>query len=132
MFLLDTDTIIYSLKGHAAVIRNLETHQLDPLGISAISLMELYCGAFKSDKVTANLAKVRYIENGFEILPIDASIAETFGMIKSSLESRGTPLDDFDLAIAASALTHNLTLVTNNEKHFRRVEGLKLANWTRS
>ncbi|MCF8079436.1 MAG: hypothetical protein K9K88_09175 [Desulfobacterales bacterium] len=52
-------------------------------------------------------------------------------MIKSDLEVQGTPLDDFDLAIAASALAYNLTLVSNNEKHFQRVEGLKLANWTR-
>jgi tRNA(fMet)-specific endonuclease VapC len=131
MYLLDTDTIIYSLKGNDPVIRNLKVHQMDPLKISAISLMELYYGAYKSQQATANLAKVRYIENAFDILPIDFSIAETFGMLKSGLESQGTPLDDFDLVIAAAALTHNLTLVTNNEKHFRRVEGLKLANWTK-
>ncbi len=129
MFLLDTDTIIYSLKGIDAVVRNLANHQRDPLKISVISLMELYYGAYKSQKTTANLAKVRRIENAFDILSVDFSIAETFGTIKSQLESQGTPLDDFDIAIAASALAHNLTLITNNEKHFRRVEGLKLDNW---
>ncbi len=129
MFLLDTDTIIYSLKGIDAVVRNLSNHQRDPLKISVISLMELYYGAYKSQKTTANLAKVRRIENAFDILSVDFSIAETFGTIKSQLESQGTPLDDFDIAIAASALAHNLTLITNNEKHFRRVEGLKLDNW---
>jgi predicted nucleic acid-binding protein len=51
-------------------------------------------------------------------------------MIKSDLESRGTPLDDFDLVIAATALAFNLTLVTNNEKHLQRVHGLRLENWT--
>jgi len=132
MFLLDTDTLIYSLKGHEAVVENLKIHQRDPLRISAISLMELYYGAYKSEKIAANLAKVRRIENAFEILPVDFSIAETFGMIKSNLEYQGTPLDDFDLAIAACALANNLTLVTNNERHFLRVEGLKLVNWTRA
>jgi predicted nucleic acid-binding protein len=63
---------------------------------------------------------------------VDFSVAETFGMIKSHLEFQGTPLDDFDLVIAASALANNLILVTNNEKHFRRVEGLELDNWNRS
>ena len=53
-------------------------------------------------------------------------------MIKSQLEFQGTPLDDFDFVIAASALAHNLILVTNNEKHFRRVEGLELDNWNRA
>ena len=130
MFLLDTDTLIYSLKGNDAVVRNLATHQRDPLKVSVITTMELYYGAYKSEKAAANLAKVRRIENAFDILSVDFSIAETFGMLKSALESQGTPLDDFDLVIAASALAHNLTLVTNNEKHFRRVEGLRLDNWS--
>jgi len=131
MFLLDTDTVIYSLKGQEAVIRNLENHRQDPLKISVITLLELYYGAYKSEKVTGNLAKVRRLENVFDIIAVDFSIAETYGMIKSALETQGIPLDDFDLVIAACALTHNLTLVTNNEKHFRHVEGLKLENWTR-
>ena len=130
MFLLDTDTLIYSLKGSQAVVRNLECHRHDVMKISVISLMELYYGAFKFQRVTANLARVRQIESAFEILPLDFSITETFGMIKAGLESQGTPLDDFDLAIAASALAFNLILVTNNEKRFRRVEGLRLENWT--
>jgi len=129
MFLLDTDTLIYSLKGNQAVVRHLERHRHDILKISVISLMELYYGAYKSKSVTANLAKVRRIENVFEVLALDFSTAETFGMIKASLELKETPLDDFDLVIAASALASNLTLVTNNEKHFLRVEGLKLENW---
>ena len=53
MFLLDTDTIIYGLKGNEAVVRNLSDHQRDPLKISVISLMELYYGAYKSQKTAA-------------------------------------------------------------------------------
>lgn len=112
-------------------MRRLESHQYDPLKISVISLMELYYGAHKSEKVTANLSRVRWIENAFDVLPVDVSIAGTFGMIKSNLEFQGTPLDDFDLIIAATALASNLRLVTNNERHFSRVEGLKLENWAR-
>jgi len=131
MFLLDTDMLIYSLKGHEAVVRNLQIRQHDVLRISVISLMELYYGAYKSEKVTANLAKVRRIEHAFNVLPVDFSVAGTFGMIKATLEYGGTPLDDFDLVLAATALVSNLTLVTNNDKHFRRIEGIKLENWTR-
>ncbi len=131
MFLLDTDIIIYSLKGMETVVRNLESHQEDYLCISVVSLMELYYGASKSEKKTANLAKVRRIEEDFDVLPVEFSVAETFGMIKSDLEFKGVPLDDFDLIIAASALTSNLILVTNNQKHFSRIEGLKLRNWAR-
>ncbi len=121
MFLLDTDTLIYALKGDEAVVRHLEIHQHDILRVSVISLMELYYGAYKSERITANLAKVRRIENAFDILALDDSTAETSGMIKSGLEFQGSPLDDFDVVIAACAVASNLTLVTNNERHFRRV-----------
>ncbi len=131
MYLLDTDTLIYALKGEAAVVRQLKIHQNDILRVSVISLMELYDGAYKSERMASNLAKVRRIEHAFDILAVDFSTAETFGMMKSELELQGTPLDDFDLVIAASALAFNLTLVTNNERHFRRVEGLELDNWAR-
>ena len=130
MFLLDTDTIIFSLKGHEAIKKNLQQHFEDPMKICVITLMELYFGAYKSEKVTGNLAKVRTIENSFEIISTGKESAEIFGMLKVSLEKSGTPLDDFDLIIASCALSHNLVLVTNNIKHFDRVEGLRLANWT--
>ena len=131
MYLLDTDTIIYSLKGEQNVVQNLAIHMNDPLKISVIVLLELYYGAYKSQKKNSNLAKVRHIEKSFDAIPVDFLISETFGMLKSQLESKGTPLDDFDLIIAATALAHNLTLVSNNEKHFRRIEGLKLVNWNK-
>lgn len=56
-------------------------------------------------------------------------LAEICGMLKADLEKKGTPLDDFDLTLAASAMAHNLILVTNNLKHFKMIDGLKLANW---
>jgi tRNA(fMet)-specific endonuclease VapC len=130
MYLIDTDTIIYNLKGNEAVKDNLKRHLEDPLKISVITLMELYFGAYKSEKVNVNLAKVRTLENTFEIIETNKNSAETYGMLKASLEKSGTPLDDFDLIIASCALAYNLTLVTNNVKHFNRIEGLKLTNWT--
>jgi tRNA(fMet)-specific endonuclease VapC len=129
MYLLDTDTIIYSLKGHEAVQINLSTHIDDPMSLSVISLMELYYGAYKSQKVTSNLSKIRILEKTFEIIPAGTESAEIFGILKTDLEKSGNPLDDFDLIIAACAMTYNLTLVTNNYRHFERIDGLKLANW---
>lgn len=130
MYLIDTDTIIYNLKGSDAVTKNLQLHIEDPIKISIVTLMELYFGAYKSEKVAVNLAKVRTIENSFEVVAADKGSAEIYGMLKATLEKSGTPLDDFDLIIAACALAHNLILVTNNIKHFSRVEGLKLTNWS--
>lgn len=130
MYLLDTDILIYSLKGHEKVQGNLRKHIGDPIQISSVTLMELYFGAYKSKKVESNLAKVRKIESSLEIIPISQELAEIFGLLKAKLETAGTPLDDFDLILAATALSRNLILVTNNERHFKRVEGLKIENWS--
>lgn len=131
MYLLDTDTIIYALKGHPNVVSNLKLHLQDPLLLSSITLMELFCGAYKSQKVAVNLAKIKTLENECRTLPVTREIAEVFGMLKADLEKKGTPLDDFDLALAASAMARNLVLVTNNIKHFERIEGLRLENWAK-
>ena len=130
MYLLDTDTVIYSLKGESAVEKNLREHFHDPLKMSVITLMELYYGAHKSQKIVSNLAKIKTLELSFEIIPVSEESAEIFMMTKAQLEKAGSPLDDFDLIIASCALSNNLVLVTNNVRHFQRIEGLKLTNWT--
>lgn len=130
MYLLDTDTIIYSLKGNENIKENLERHLHDPLSISVITLMELYYGVYKSKKTDSNLARIRALENAFDIIPVGPESVEIFGLIKSKLEKKGKPLDDFDIILASVALTRNLILVTNNIKHFQRIEGLRLVNWT--
>lgn len=130
MFLLDTDTIIFSLKGNDSVKQSLHKHINDPIKTTAVTLMELYYGAYKSQRITANLARLKMLERNMEIISPDEKSAEIFGMIKADLEKQGTPLDDFDIIIASCALVHNLTLVTNNIKHFKRIDGLRLANWS--
>lgn len=129
MFLLDTDTVIYMSKGRPQVLEKVREHTAEGLRISIVTLMELYYGAYKSQRPTVNMARVRLLETGLVILPLSPEIADVFGMQKAALEKVGTPLDDFDLAIAATALLHNLILVTNNQRHFQRIEGLRLANW---
>jgi predicted nucleic acid-binding protein len=129
MYLLDTDIVIYSLKGNPAVKKNLERNLHAALKISIVTLMELYYGAYKSQKVTSNLSKIKSIEDSVEIIPIGRESAEVFAMLKASLEKAGAPLDDFDLILAACALANDLVLVTNNVKHFERIEGLRLTNW---
>ena len=135
MYLLDTDTVIYALGGQPEVLRNLALHADDPLGVSVITLMELYCGAFRSRQVAGNLAKVRALEKAVQVWDLQADAAEVFGALKAELESdgsrrgRGGRLDDFDLGIAACALVHNLTLVSHRSAQFSRVRGLRLDDW---
>lgn len=131
MYLLDTDIIIYSLKAHQKVRKNLERHLNTSMKISTVTLMELYYGAYKSQKVAGNLAKIKIIENAMDIVPVTRDMVEIFGILKSDLEKEGKPLDDFDLILASTAMANNLTIVTNNEKHFGRIQDLRMENWTR-
>ena len=94
--------------------------------------MELYYGAYKSEKVQSNLAKIKVLESALDIIPINQELVEIFGLIKSKQEKAGKRLDDFDIVLASTALSYNLTIITNNEKHFQRIEGLKIENWTLS
>ena len=131
MYLLDTDTIIYALKGNRNVTRNFEEKAAQPKALSAITYGELFFGAMKSAAPQVNLAKVRRVAEVFPVIDVSRAIMETFGSLKADLERRGSTVDDFDLVIASSALVFNCTVVTNNERHFRHIPGLRVENWTR-
>lgn len=130
MFLLDTDTLIYSLKGNASVVENLRLHANDPKAISVITYGEMIYGAEKSQHRAHNLAKVHRLREIFPIIDVSCSIMDTFGTLKAELSRNGTVVDDFDLLIAATATTLGYRVVTNNEKHFLKVPGLQFVNWT--
>jgi tRNA(fMet)-specific endonuclease VapC len=131
MYLIDTDIIIYSLKGVAKVVNNLERHEATPKAISVITFGELVYGAMKSSRVEENMARVRRTAELFPVVDANRSIMDTFGSLKAHVEKIGKRTDDFDLIIAATALTLSYTLVTNNEKHFASVPGLSIENWSR-
>jgi tRNA(fMet)-specific endonuclease VapC len=128
MFLLDKDTIIFNMKGNVNVQKNCTSISTMPSASALYANGTLY-GAQKSQKVAMNLAKIKLLEQAIEILPIGLESTEIFGILKAQLEIAGNRLDDFDLIIASCAMAHNLTLITNNIKHFQRIDGLKLENW---
>ena len=129
-YLIDTDIIIYSFNDHQKVHENLILHRNSLKALSVISYGELIYGARKSKNLEKNLAKIYRLAEIFPIIEISPAIMESFGELKASLEKAAMPLADMDLQIAATALVHNLTLVSNNEKHFARINGLRIENWT--
>lgn len=131
-YLIDTDIIIYSLKNHTQVVENFRRFANAQKSISVITYGELAYGARKSQHTEKNLAKVFRIGELFPMLPVSRTIMDTFGSLKASLEKTGRGIDDMDLLIAATAITHNLVLVTNNSRHFARVSGLETVNWAQS
>ena len=130
MYLLDTDTVIYFLKGHSRVVENFKAHRKIPKALSVITYGELIFGCRKSQHVVENLARIRQLAECYPIFDVTRSIMECFGEMKALLTRSGKPVDDFDLLIACTALTMNYTIVTNNVKHFQKITGLKVVNWT--
>ena len=130
-YLIDTDIIIYSLKGNTVVQNHFSLNETIPKAISVITYGELLYGAKKSLNVDKNLAVVYRIKELFPVFEIGKAVMETFSAVKVSIQKTGNPIDDMDLLIASTAMTLNFTLVTNNEKHFSKVKGLKIENWSR-
>ncbi len=129
MYLLDTDTIIYSLKNESRMNENFKLHMKDPKAISVITYGELIYGAEKSKRRHENLAKIHRIAEIFPVIDISRSIMDTFGALKADLGNNGLVVDDFDLIIGATAITTGYCVVTNNQKHFKKITGLKVVNW---
>jgi len=129
VYLIDTDIIIYSLKNDQTVHLNFQKNKTIPKAISVVTYGELVYGARKSRLMQKNLAVTRRIAEIFPILDITPSVMDTFGELKAVLESKGNRIDEMDLLIASTALCHNMILVTNNTKHYSKIEGLKLENW---
>jgi tRNA(fMet)-specific endonuclease VapC len=132
MFMLDTDICIYIIKRKPAHVANRLTEmKVGQLSMSAITYAELMNGAKKSQHVQENLEKLIALSELIEIQPFDKRAAECYGDIRSSLEKQGKNIGSYDLLIAAHALSTGWTLVTNNEREFGRVKGLKIANWAK-
>lgn len=131
-YLLDTDIVIYWLKNKFPKI-NEKIKKIDAacIFISSISAAELYFGAYNSTRKDENILLISDFLKEVNVVDFNENCGRTFGEIKSDLKSKGQIICDSDMFIAASALSNEFTLVTNNERHFKRVENLKIENWSR-
>jgi len=129
-FLLDTDIFIYiRQKRPEEVSRRFSKLHPGEAAISVITYGELLYGAAKSVRRADALARLSALIDLLPVLPLQKSVAHTYSEIRVALESNGEMIGNNDLWIAAHALAAGLTLVTNNEREFRRVRGLKVQNW---
>ena len=132
MFLFDTDTLSHVLRRNPSTALLVRLAAVPPQDqfTTAITVGEMVYGANRS-------IRRDYLLRQFEeklwptmrILPFDRAAAETYGILRAELERSGTPLAEPDLRIASIGLSHNLTVVTGNVRHFSRVPGLAVENW---
>lgn len=125
-FLLDTNVIIALLNGDEGVAGHFRR---DPEAyLPVIAVGELYYGARRSSRVEANVGRLEHLITVAAVLGCDKRTAEFYGRIKNLLRSKGRPVPDNDLWIAAISQQHGLTLITRDQ-HFRQIEGLALDTW---
>ena len=131
-FILDTNTCIYIIKRKPSeVIERFKRTKISHIGISSITLSELFYGVSKSSKPEQNQVALAQFLAPLEILPYGDEAAQYYGDLRAHLEKDGIPIGSLDMLIAAHALSIDCTLITNNEKEFVRIPNLKIDNWVK-
>lgn len=130
MKVLDTDTCVGILRGHAGIVDRLAADG-DEAATTWVTAAELFYGAAKSVKPDENAALVVRFLNTLPVLAPDLAAARLFGDLKATLAGSGRIVADADLFIAAIALGAGATLVTGNRRHYARIPGLVIEDWLR-
>ncbi len=128
-FLFDTDAISELLRPRPAIayMKWIMKVAREEQFTSAVVIGELYKGAYRSQDRERHLTNIEQrVLPAVTVLPYDIGIAKVFGKIRAHLEEIGTILPDADIQIAATAIGHNLELITGNLRHFTRISDLKL------
>ena len=133
LYVLDTDICSYIIRKHPVQVlaaMDSTVQQGHEIAISSITYAELMLGAKRSSNPDKHLALINEMcERLHDIYPWDARAAEQFADLQTILLNQGTPIGINDTLIAAHAMALEGILVTNNTKHFGKVEGLKIASW---
>ncbi|MBB3137899.1 tRNA(fMet)-specific endonuclease VapC [Rhizobium pisi] len=129
--LIDTNAVIALIgrKTDTLLARVMDSDE-GSIGLSSIVMHELYYGAYKSAKASYNLETLRLFMADFPSVGFEQEDALAAGEIRAALAAKGTPIGPHDVLIAAQARARDLVLVTNNVGEFRRVEGLRVEDWT--
>lgn len=130
-YLIDTNIAIFYMKGKFDLEAKFDKVTVDDCYISEMTLAELKFGVEKSEKPEKNKKALDNFLTGVQILPIFHSL-DLYAKEKARLQKAGTPVDDFDLLIGVTSVTHKLIMVTNNTNHFKRIRGIKLEDWTKA
>ena len=126
-YLIDTDWVINHLKGEERVVRKLEELAPEGMAMSVISLAEIYEGVYYSrDPARSQQLLKEFLAPDLKVLNVDQEVCKIFGRERGKLRQQNRMISDFDLLIASTCLYHNLTLLTNNRRHFDMVEGLNI------
>lgn len=128
-YLLDTNVCIYFLNGMFNLKEKIRSRGFEHCAISEITIAELKYGIAKSTRKEANARALESFQSSIEILPI-FPVLDVYAAEKARLKIKGSIIDDFDLLIGATAIFHNMVLVTKNISDFDRLSGIVIEDWT--
>jgi len=129
-YMLDTNICSYVLRSRPQSVKaRFDEAGPGSLAVSTVVLAELLYGAERHPKASAIRREIRDLVSRLDVIPWDEDAAEHYGSLRAALEKKGKPLGAMDLMIAAHARSRGATLVSNDVRHFREVEGLLVANW---
>lgn len=129
MFALDTNTLIYFFKGAGEVAGRLLACGPADIAIPTIVVYEIETGIAKSNQPEKRREQFNQLLEIVSVLPFDQAAATRSATIRAQLENTGQPIGPLDTLIAGTALAHNATLVTRNQREFSRVQGLSVVDW---
>jgi tRNA(fMet)-specific endonuclease VapC len=128
--LLDTNICIYLIKRKPlSVWRRFQDFKPGEIVVSSITVAELQYAVYKSRDIPRNQQALNEFLLPLTIESFDSAATVHYGQLRALLEAEATPIDAFDLLIAAHALTLGVTLVTNNVREFSRIPALSIENW---
>ncbi len=127
--MLDTNIVIYTIKRKPHAVKETFIKHYGQMCISTVTLMELIYGAEKSANPERNIRDVEGFTARLDVLSYDKLAASHTGQLRAELAKQGKPIGPYDQMIAGHARSRGLIAVTNNEKEFTRVPGLRIENW---
>lgn len=127
-YLLDTSIVAFFFRGKYSIGQHLRTIGVEQCYVSDVTIAELTYGAYHSDKVEANLAMLEQFKKIVNVVPFSDAIVE-YGKQKDRLVRKGLMIEDFDLLIGCTAVANGMVMVTDNTKHFSRIDGIAIENW---
>ena len=125
--ILDTDTISYYFRGDENVRKKFQLHR-HKLASTSVNYSELIFGLKKRDNKNL-LPKVELMFDNIKIYNFDKNAARIFGILKALLSNQGTIIADMDLMIASIAIANGEVLISNNLRHFGKIDGLVVESW---
>ena len=129
-YLLDTDIVVFLFRNQKGIAKRLSDIDARMVYISEITVAELEYGNYQSGRYNENREMLDLFLSSVNVLPFSVAIP-LYAKERFRLNSLGQNIQDFDLLIGCTSVEEGLVMVTNNVKHFSRIEGIQIDNWAK-